>query len=365
MNNKNLIWIDKLLGSLLLPLALLFRFINRRRWRNNKNNNSILIIKFLGAGNLVSICDQSTRDFDIITAKSNEATCHKYAIGHQYYFIDEKNPLRLAIDSINIIKLLIFKRYERVINLETESFFAKFLACIPVTNHICGATNIHKGIFDSYIYDHYLVNPQLISKANLLKLLIQFQEFENRDISTLVNFKQDEFLKTYCSVLPKTTNIILAPTCSQTDPLRRLSIKQWEDILCALPTHLTFTALFANPVDIQYNEFLYLSERIPNLSIKVTSYDELVSLITQGDCLITVDSQALHIAQFAHTPTIAIYGPTSPFGVALETSTFPISRSLACSPCTHKYFKLPCQGQAPCMKFDNIPQTIAQLFENR
>ncbi len=89
----------------------------------------------------------------------------------------------------------------------------------------------------------------------------------------------------------------------------------------------------------------------PLLEAKITGNSTYVEEIRRSDLLITIDSQALHIAQKYMKKTIAIYGPTSPYGVSLSETTYPISKSLVCSPCTHKYLKVPCNGKAFCMKF--------------
>ena len=94
-----------------------------------------------------------------------------------------------------------------------------------------------------------------------------------------------------------------------------------------------------------------MSNQKNKLNLKITNFNDFVSWVKKSDLILSVDSQALHIAQLYKKESIVFYGPTSPFGINLEDTTYPVSLSLSCSPCTHKYLKLPCGNSAPCMNF--------------
>lgn len=353
MNNKQLILIDKVVGLVLLPCSLVFRAITLfRRSSDHQDNQPILIIKFLGAGNFLSLRD-SLRPLNthIITSITNKQSLEEFQIGQKVYYLNDKNPALLLIDVIKTFGILFFSRYSQVINLEPESFFAKFLCAIPVSQKTSGVSNTHKGLMDSLIYDSYLVTPNLINKSEILSLLIQFEPKENPELATLISSIQEGLKKNFANVLLNADRIAIAPTCSSTDSLRRLDIQAWRVLLGHLQSHAQIKVLFPSSEDEQFEGFLQLTKAYPNLQIEVTNYSDFVHNIQNADLVVTIDSQALHIAQLFNKPTIGFYGPTSPFGVNLGKNTFPITRSLACSPCTHKYFEAPCKGKAPCMKF--------------
>ena len=95
------------------------------------NYRGILIIKFLGAGNFIAIQDTLVnKDVDILSAKSNANAIAKFNIGNRVFLIDDSNLFNLIISSLNCISRLIFINYQQVINLETESKFAKFVTAL-------------------------------------------------------------------------------------------------------------------------------------------------------------------------------------------------------------------------------------------
>jgi ADP-heptose:LPS heptosyltransferase len=362
MNNKELILIDKVVGLILLPCSLLFRVIVLlRRSIGQKHNQSILVIKFLGAGNFLSLRNTlSPLNTHIITSITNKQSLEEFGIGQKVYYLNDKNPILLLIDVIKILGILFFSNYSQVINLETESYFAKFLCSIPASDKTSGVSNIHKGLVDGLIYDSYLVTPSLLNKSEILSLLIEFQVLENPELATLIQSIQIKQDSRFREILSNLDHAVIAPTCSSTDSLRRLDIETWKSIIANLSSCQNITALFPNNEDPQYFEFIQMGGVFQNLHIEITNYSTFVEKIKESNLLITIDSQALHIAQLLEIPAIAFYGPTSPFGVNLGPNTYPITRSLACSPCTHKYFEVPCQGQATCMKFTKVNLDILE-----
>lgn len=356
MNNKELILIDKVVGLILLPCSLLFRVIALlRRSTGQKCNQPMLVIKFLGAGNFLSLRNAlSPLNTHIITSITNKQSLEEFDIGQKVYYLNDKNPIFLLIDVIKTLSILFFSNYSQVINLEPESYFAKFLCSIPASQKTCGVSNAHKGLMDALIYDSYLVTPSLLNKSEILSLLIEFQALENPELAGLIQSIQIKQDAKFREALSNLDNVVIAPTCSSTDSLRRLGIEVWELIINSLTRYPHITVLFPNERDLQYLEFTQMSCAFQNLHIEITNYQTFVQKIKESNLVITIDSQALHIAQLFEIPALAFYGPTSPFGVNLGQNTYPITRTMACSPCTHKYFEAPCQGQAPCMKFSKI-----------
>jgi ADP-heptose:LPS heptosyltransferase len=360
MNNKELILIDKVVGLLLLPCSLLFRaIVLLRRSIGQKHHQPILVIKFLGAGNFLSLKDSlRTLNTHIITSITNKQALEEFQIGQKVYYLNDKNPIFLMLDVIKTLCILLFSNYSQVINLEPESYFAKFLSAIPSSQKTSGVSNTHKGLMDSLIYDSYLVTPSLLNKSEILSLLIEFRVLKNQEFAALIQSIQVKLGPILRENLNHLDRVVIAPTCSSTDSLRRLDLEAWKSIIESLARCKHITALFPNQNDPQYSEFMQLESAFQNLRIEINNYPNFVQRIRDASLMITIDSQALHIAQLANIPTIAFYGPTSPFGVNLGPATYPVTRALACSPCTHKYFEAPCQGQAPCMKFSKVDLEI-------
>jgi ADP-heptose:LPS heptosyltransferase len=322
---------------------------------SRQGNQPILLIKFLGAGNFLSLKDAlSPLNTHIITSITNKQSLEEFQIGQKVYYLNDKNPIFLLLDVIKTLGILFFSNYSQVINLEPESFFAKFLCSIPVSQKTSGVSNTHKGLMDSLIYDSYLVTPSLISKSEIFSLLIEFQVIENQELIILIQSIQAKLDASFKNGLHQLERVVIAPTCSSTDSLRRLNLQAWKSIIESLAHCQHIIAVFPNQDDPQYSEFIGMESSFQNLHIEINNYPNFVQKIKDASLVITIDSQALHIAQVDNIPTIAFYGPTSPFGVNLGPKTYPITRALACSPWTHKYFEAPCQGQAPCMKFSKV-----------
>lgn len=357
MKNNDLVLLDMIFGLVLLPLSLFIRALRRFLSKIFKlNYEGILIIKFLGAGNFIALQKNFVgKNIDILSATSNAKAIAKFNIGQKVFLIDDSNILRLIVTGIICTCKILFNNYEQVINLETESKFAKFLTSLTSSKILSGVSNINKSYLDFYLYDKYLVNPLMLDKPKVISLLLDFKKTTNVYLEYALNEHRKYFLLN--NSLANIKKICIFPSGSDTDLMRRLPINDgWDkiiDFLNSLNGIESIDIVFPSKFDQQYLDFISLCEKYPLANLLITSYDEFIKKIKRSDLLFTVDSQALHVGQHFRKLTIAIYGPTSPFGVNLEKTTYPLTQSLICSPCVHKYLRLPCGGKAPCMDFDD------------
>jgi ADP-heptose:LPS heptosyltransferase len=356
MKNNQLVLLDTVVGFFLLPLCILIRIFRKliQRIVSTKYEGT-LIIKFLGAGNFLAIKnDINGKNVDIVTAKSNLEVLKNFNIGNKAYIIDDTKFLSLLFTSSVCCFKLFFKNYHQVINLETESKFAKFLTAMTSAKILSGVTNVHKSYIDYWLYDRYLVNPLILNKSTQVSQLMHFSPVTNTYIESAISEHRQQFKQK--ALLDNIKNITISPTCSNTDHLRRLSNESWIEILNILSNTKgvdKITVIFPSENDPQFQSFIDMHSIYSYLNVRVTSYEEFINEIEFTDLLLTVDSQALHLRQQFNKVAIAIYGPTSPFGVNLKITTYPITQSLICSPCTHKYLRLPCENLAPCMFFNS------------
>ncbi len=356
MKNNHLVILDLIIGFFLLPLCLIIRGLRRMLSKIFKANyRGILIIKFLGAGNFIAIQDTLlNKDVDILSAKSNANAIAKFNIGNRVFLIDDSNLFNLIISPLNCISRLIFINYQQVINLETESKFAKFVTALTSAKVLSGVSNAHKSYIDYFLYDKYLVNPMMLDKPEVINLLLDFKAITNHYMEHALDVHRRDFLLNIS--LSDVKKVVISPAGSNTDTIRRLSIDGgWSVVmnyLCALDGVDFIDIVFSSALDQQYSEFIVLCQRYSKVKIHITKYDEFIQKIKDSDLVLTIDSQALHIAQQFKKPTISFYGPSIPFGVNFEKTTYPVTRSLICSPCMHKYISKPCKDLAPCMKFD-------------
>ncbi len=370
--------LDLIVGFILLPLCLIIKGLRRILSKIFKANyRGILIIKFLGAGNFIAIQDTLlNKDVDILSAKSNANAIAEFSIGNRVFLIDDSNLFKLIISCLNCIYRLIFINYQQVINLETESKFAKFVTALTSAKVHSGVSNAHKSYIDYFLYDKYLVNPMMLDKPEVINLLLDFKSITNHYMEHTLNAHRQDFLLNIS--LNNVKRVVISPTGSNTDSIRRLSIDGGWDVvmnyLGALDGVGFIDVVFSSALDQQYSDFIVLGQKYPKVKIHITKYDEFIQKIKDSDLVLTIDSQALHIAQQFKKPTISFYGPSTPFGVNFGKTTYPVTRSLICSPCMHKYISKPCKDLAPCMKFDrkqfevltqiNLKNTLLEDLKN-
>jgi hypothetical protein len=194
----------------------------------------------------------------------------------------------------------------------------------------------------------------MLDKPAVINLLLDFKTISNHYMEHALDAHRRDFLLNI--PLNNVKRIVISPTGSNTDSIRRLSIDGGWDVvmnyLDAIDGLGFIDVVFSSGLDQQYSDFIVLGKKYPKVEIHITKYDEFIQKIKDSDLVLTIDSQALHIAQQFKKPTISFYGPSIPFGVNFEKTTYPVTRSLICSPCMHKYISKPCKDLAPCMKFD-------------
>lgn len=349
-----LIFLDFIIGSLLLPFGIFLGKI--LKYLPIKENNNILIIKFLGAGNYIAI-DKfiQKKNISILTSTANHNALKHINPNIKLFLINDKNIFFLTISFCEIIFKLFFSKHQQIINLESESKFAKFLCALLPSRKTTGITNTHKGIFDFLIYDYYIVNHPFLDKSKLLNLLFYQMPNKNKIIYDIIQTSIQENINHFKS-MDRGKKILIAPSCSETDYLRRLNINDWEKVINLFKKNKieAIEIMFPNSLDPQYSQFIQLKKKYPKLNIIETQYKDFILSVKNTDLLVCIDSQALHIGQQFNKQIICFYGPTSPFAINLGKKTMPIYQSLTCSPCTHKYFNVPCGGKAPCMKLNKI-----------
>lgn len=353
MNPKFLILVDAASSLVLKVLALIINKALGLARPRNVDSKKILIVKFLGAGNFVSIANQfSSRNLVLVTVRSNFSALRHFFPHVKIILINDEGFGRMALSILNIIPQLLILKVDSVINLEAESSFAKFISSLPWANTYAGLSNKNKSIYDYLFYDRYLVSPVAMSRERIISILAGADAFKNNVVSSgfalhnlnlLTKVEKSKSIKT----------VLVSPTCSLTDSNRRLATGLWFPVVnYLLDRNLLVKVAFPSVADPQYAEFKAKYSEIDTVEFCITNYNEFVDNIKLSDLLLTVDSQALHIAQTYSKFVMCFYGPTSPYGVSLSEKTWIYSRGIECSPCTHKYMKIPCGGKVSCMNFD-------------
>ena len=174
-----LVFIDSTLGSVLFLVGIIFKLVYKLL--NLKySSDKVLIIKILGAGNFYAIGEILEKDnVCVVTSKDNFSALKNINPKIKIYEVNDKNLLSLTISTIYLIFNLLKINFSQVINLESESKFAKFLCSITRANKVSGLSNKNKSFSDALIYDNYLVSPFLLNKTNQI-----YQNFRFRTITS-------------------------------------------------------------------------------------------------------------------------------------------------------------------------------------
>lgn len=367
MHNNALVVMDGLSKVILIPMifiSLVIRKILKIFHRNN--NGKILFIKLMGAGNLVACRGfMLERDVEILTSLSNKSTVEKFNLAKKAHYIDTSSLLNLFKSIPPLLRLYRTGTFVSIVNMESESIFAKFLAASVPAMRTTGMTNVYRSLLDHVLYNRYLVAPMLLPKSEALEMLFSDRFEANSDMACAIRARQERFFVLNSDKLELVNSVVITPSCSSTDKLRRLPNEVWVDFLIHLKIERfqRLDVVFPDEKDLQFEFFSEtLTKTFPFVNVVVSDYKGFVNLIASTDLLLTIDSQALHVAQQFGTLAFAFYGPTSPYGVDLAATTLPLTRSFKCSPCTHKYFVTPCAGRAHCMNFERDFESI-NFFE--
>lgn len=356
MNTKSLLLIDIIFSLFFILISLIFRLKGKflKILRIKRSTNKFLIIKFLGAGNFIAMAEiLNVSGCHIVTVISNQSALNEFIPNANLILINDNKFYNLFSSTFLIFFNLLFSSFDKVVNLEAESSFAKFISSIPFSNEVNGLSNKYKSILDWYFYDYHLVSPSNVGRDRILKILLRLGQpkINVANALTLNLFNQ---VNEYNDFVPIKDIVFITPTCSMTDTNRRLNIEIWEWILQKLSKEFKSVIVgFPSNKDLQYCEFqsLLLQNSFENVVIVVESYMNFLMRIKSCNLLITIDSQALHIGQQLGKKVLCFYGPTTPLGIKLSNYTYAASKELECSPCTHKYFLEPCRGSVDCMRF--------------
>lgn len=355
MKNNHLVVVDWLLGFLITPAILIIIIIKYpfKKYIISKRSGT-LIIKFLGAGNYIAFKDYVNNEVEILTAISNRNAINYFLRPKKIFYIDDRSYINLIFSVIKNSLILLFNSYDVVINLEPESNFAKLMSVVIRSNKILGLTNKNRSYLDFLLYDRYLVSPVMLTKIKIIDLLYDGLYSTNEHIDASIIDSQNRFIEQGFFYNKKILNIVIAPTGSDTNHLRRLAADKWHFIFKTISNKYpscTFNLVFQNKNDWQYNSIVGELSKYKNVNIKIGNYDDYINIIKIADLVICIDSQTLHISSVLNKPVVCFFGPTSPYEVGYTKNVFPISKSVICSPCMHKYFVAPCGNLLYCMNF--------------
>lgn len=135
--------------------------------------------------------------------------------------------------------------------------------------------------------------------------------------------------------------ILIAPY--SLSPLKDWRVENYHEIISRLQKYGHVVAIIGGK-----NERERIEKNFPNIRnfAGETNLRESTELISQADLQICGCSSTLHLCSTTNTPSIAIYGPSSPAQWAPRKNCTVISRNVNCSPCYNVEGKSSCEERS-------------------
>ncbi len=350
MNPRLIIFIDSIFWLPKILLENIYYQVRSRIKVKKANKNSLLIIKFLGLGNLVKlaiICDELNLDKNQITVFTLNS--HKVLldlIGFENYILINTRSLGSVFSSLyRVRKIIERKRISHIIDIERSSnavsIIRMFLAVRSNIKTISVASILknrkHKNDFVWRINEvNYLQKilsiaekkPQLFKKK--LTLRNPFKLLININASNYIaerKYPITSFYKLIKLLLERDSNLEIYLTGSKSE----------HSYVSKL------TKMFSNQ-----------NNRIKNVA-GVWGIRKLMDELGSCALFITNDSGPMHLSVLQKTETIVLWGPTQVKNIGYLNKPYVhnLSLNLDCAPCFQNpksNIGLICKGEISCLK---------------
>lgn len=371
--------IDKYLGYFLIGLLLPFtRFLGitlRRDHSVSKLPRTILFIKLMGLGSLVVASDVLSGmkarmpgvRFILLTDDNIAEGIAPFRLFDKIYKVPTSN---IGATFIRLTGFLLrCWRWRRlwVIDLEVYSKLTTVFALLTGARNRLGFY-LSLVPFRKYLNTHNIPFDQAACLAdNYYYMACQATGAESLELPP-PELRTDEYHRPF---------IFINNTCSGLAHVRKLPDSVFLTICEWILEKTTYgLAILGGPEDkedisrlAEHDPALVRNKgRVINVAEMGLSFEDYYRLLREmGVCLVTVDSGPLHIAKKLGLPTLSIWGPTDPrnylkIGPGEEGRHLSVYLGKSCSPCVHRYEKLPCGGNNTCMK-DIAAETIINKIE--
>ena len=271
--------------------------------------------------------------------------------------------------SVKLIHRLRRERFDYIIDLEHWSRFSVLLAFLIGAPRIIGFSAADQ-------YRHYLFTdtiPHVPGKhevLNFMNILHQFS-YEIKDTSLEVWIGDSE-LEWWGNVYKQEgfdqdqPIVVIHPEAGRRgEPRRRWIHGNYIELVDILTEKYDVQVVLTGaPDEVRLSQKIteHTTCKTINLTGK-TDVNQLATLFTKADLVISGNCGPMHLAAATGTPVIAIHGPTNseqwgPWG----DNTICIEATLPCSPCLNLGFEYACQalpdGTSPCMHTISVYEVL-------
>lgn len=286
-----------------------------------------------------------------------------------------------AIDSIFVYDKKKEGKSLNSIKLKSEMFSKIGMDCIInphqsfrtslLTHYVKSEFKIgYKSASLNYVYDYKVVYPKHLNAINRnLELLKAFKEFDEINEISKIDLSFDEEDNDLVDNLLLQNGIVNFDRVVAIAPSSAWLSKEWIESLYVELINLLYASnykvvLLGSKSDNDKCERILSKTKCINLAGKL-SLDLTLMLLSKAKLLISNDSSPVHLAGIVNTPTIEIFGPTSPiFGFGPSSNKFTIieNNNLKCRPCNIHGENLCPLGTHECM-FSIKPEAVINEVE--
>lgn len=376
MTHRQRILADRLVA---VPAAFLFNGIARLlgKWMRrdhsitSSNVNRIIVAKLIGMGSILQatpLLNALKRQYPhaivtFVTMRSNRELVDRLSCVDEVLVLDDRNPFKMAVTTLQTIAALIRRRADLYFDLEVYSAFASLLALWAVTRIRIGFYR-HSVAFKNGIYTHLVffntrmpVRQLYLQLGRVVGVPGDQPEFtgpiriEDGDRSGV-----QQFLSQSSGWRRHDAYIVVNPNASDLLLERRWPAEYFVDALRQLVLQGHQVALIGNIAELPYAQSLF--DRLPPESqLRVCNtagrlaLGELLALLEGAACVLTNDTGPMHMAIALRRPTVCLFGPAHPEHYGQELDYVDIFYSqVFCSPCLYEADKPPCHGNNICMQ---------------
>ncbi len=383
MKTRSKVIVDNIVGR---PLVFLLNIAARVLGQILRPDHSlssppktIVVCKFLGMGSIVQstpLLQTLKKNFPsaqliFVTSKANKRLVEMLPMVDKVLTVDDNGILATLGSTIRLLFNLWEERVGLHIDLETYSYYSTALSTMSCAKNRFGfyrkGVNIRMGVYTHMMFFNarapisqaYLQMARLAKCSEIVNDLYRFET--KGEVSARLNeklhpmgFRED---KNYVVINPNASDLRIErrwPKENFVALINKLASanRDLQVVLIGAANESTYvTSVFA-AVDEQYKSSLV------NTASKL-SLEELIAVIDGCTLMISNDTGPMHLAFALNKPTVALFGPCSPYQYGLSANASSIYKNIYCSPCVHDFLTPPCKGDNQCMKQIAVDEVVA------
>ena len=401
MNVKLLRAIDKWVGIPLCFCMTLF-FAATSKWRKQDAKDgvqdpaNILFIELSEMGSTV-LAFSAIR---YIQKKYSDADCY-FLIFEQNRFsvdmlnvfsqnhvitIDPSSPVRFLISTWAAVRFFRHAEIDTVFDLELFSRFSALLS------GFCGAKRrvgfgrfreegLYRGSFmthrvsyncHQHMWKNFMALVKAIGRNHEVPLLKAFISDSDIEIPSYISSPEahNRIVERLAAINPLikdvATIVLLNPSAGSLLPIRKWPIAYFETLSERIVEHYDAVVIVIGLEEARDDARRILKKIGPNRCIDFTgqtSFNDLMTLLTLADILVTSDSGPAHFASLTGIHNIVLFGPETPdLYRPLGPHARVLSAKLACSPCLSAYNHRDTLCKVPeCMRQIGVDEVFEAL----